>query len=82
MNPDSHTPQNGIDIPFRELPPETLQRLIEEFVTRDGSDWDEVGCTLADKVHQVFKQLEAGRVKIVFDLNLQTANLVPCPERI
>jgi len=81
MNSGGHRPdpEDGIDIPFRELQPETLQRLIEEFVTRDGSDWDETGCTLEDKVHQVMQQLETGRVKIVFDLNMQTANLVPCP---
>lgn len=81
MNPGRHRPdpEDGIDIPFRELQPETLQRLIEEFVTRDGSDWNEVGCTLEDKVHQVIQQLETGQVKIVFDLNMQTTNLVPCP---
>ena len=30
----------GIEIPFARIDPETLQRMIEEFVTRDGADWE------------------------------------------
>jgi hypothetical protein len=56
-----------------------MRRMIQEFVSRDGSDWAEVGCTLDDKVEQVLQQLKNKRVKVVFDLKTQTANLVPCP---
>ncbi|MDY0185123.1 MAG: YheU family protein [Desulfuromonadaceae bacterium] len=54
-----------------------MQRMIEEFVTRDGTDLGEVGCSLEDKVRQVQQQLQDGRVRIVFDLTTQTANFVP-----
>jgi hypothetical protein len=52
--------------------------LIQEFVTRDGADWGEAGCTLEDKVDQVLRQLRNRKVKIVFDLAAQTANIVAC----
>ena len=67
----------GIEIPFARIDPETLQRMIEEFVTRDGADWAESGCALEDKVRQVLRQLRDGQVRVVYDQRTQTANLVP-----
>ena len=67
----------GIEIPFARIDPETLQRMIEEFVTRDGADWAESGCALEDKVRQVLRQLRDGQVRVVYDQKTQTANLVP-----
>jgi uncharacterized protein YheU (UPF0270 family) len=69
--------EEGIEIPYHQIKPDTLRRMIEEFVTRDGTDWAEVGCTLEDKVEQVIRQLKDKKVKVVFDLASQTANLVP-----
>ncbi len=68
--------EEGIEIPYRQLAPDTLQRLIEEFVSRDGADWGEAGGSLDAKVKQVKAQLQRGQVRIVFDLNSGTANLV------
>lgn len=81
MNQENHAdhPEEGIEVPYKQIAPDTLRRMIQEFVTRDGSDWAEVGCSLEDKVVQVLQQLQNKRVKVVFDLKSQTANLVPCP---
>ena len=68
---------NAVVIPFRKLEPETLEQLVQEFVTRDGADWDEAGCSLADKVKQVMQQLHSGDIQLVFDLASETANLIP-----
>ncbi len=70
--------EEGIEVPYDQIPPDTLQRMIQEFVTRDGADWGDVGCTLEDKVEQVLQQLRNRKVKVVFDLTSQTANLVVC----
>jgi uncharacterized protein YheU (UPF0270 family) len=67
---------NSIIIPFRDLKPETLEQLIQEFVTRDGCDWDQPDCSLEDKVRQVMQQLHRGHIQIVFDLISETANLI------
>ncbi len=69
--------EEGLDIPYEQIAPETLRRMIQEFVTRDGVDWAETGCTLEDKVEQVLRQLETHKIKVVFDQTSQTANLVP-----
>jgi len=71
--------EEGIEVPYREIAPETLRRMIQEFVSRDGADWAEAGCTLEDKVQQVLQQLRGKQVKVVFDLRSQTANIIPCP---
>lgn len=68
--------EEGIDVPYERLDPETLRNVIQEFVTRDGADWGEADCTLEDKVGQVMQQLRSRKVKIVFDLNSETTNIV------
>jgi hypothetical protein len=70
--------EEGIDVPYERLDPETLRNVIQEFVTRDGADWGEAGCALEDKVGQVMQQLRSRKVKIVFDLNSETTNIVVC----
>ena len=80
MSPEKTVDHNevGIEVPYSQLNPDTLRRMIQEFVTRDGSNWDGAGCTLEDKVEQVLQQLRNKQVKVVFDFASQTANLVVC----
>ena len=70
--------EEGVEIPYDKITPDTLQRMIQEFVTRDGADWGDIGCTLEDKVEQVKLQLKDRKIKIVFDLTSQSANFVVC----
>lgn len=68
----------GIEVPYDRINPDTLRKIIQEFVTRDGADWGETGCTLEDKVEKVLQQLKSKKVKVVFDLASQTAKIVVC----
>ncbi len=68
--------EDGVEVPGDRIHPETLRNLIREFVTRDGSDWSDSAGTLEDKVEQVLQQMRDKKVKIVFDLTSQTANIV------
>jgi len=70
--------EKGVDIPCDQIDSETLRNMIQEFVTRDGSDWGDPGGTLEDKIAQVLKQLKNRQVKVVFDLKSETANIVSC----
>jgi len=73
--------EKGLDISYQQIPAETLHRMIQEFVTRDGADWAEQGCSLEEKVEQVLQQLKTKKIKVVYDQRSQTANLVPfCQE--
>lgn len=63
-------------IPPEQLSPEALQGLIEEFVTRDGTDYGAVEFDLDEKVHQVCAQLRTGASVIVFDPVAETCTIV------
>lgn len=64
-------------IPHRQLSVEALAGLIEEFVTRDGTDSGYIRGSLADNVAMVRRQLDGGQAVIVFDHRTGTCNIVP-----
>jgi uncharacterized protein len=63
-------------IPFEQLSPETLNGVIEEFVTRDGTDYGLVEPELEQKIDRVLKQLKSGDAFIVYDEVTMTTNIV------
>jgi uncharacterized protein YheU (UPF0270 family) len=60
----------------RSIKTNKLRNMIEEFVSRDGADWGEAGGSMEAKIKQVLGQFESGKIKIVFDLTSQSANIV------
>jgi len=63
-------------IPYEKLSREALQGLIEEFVTREGTDSGYTKTSLDENVEMVKRQLEKGDAFIVYDEATQTANIV------
>lgn len=82
IEPDNNYPQQnqsdhneeGVDVPWDSLNPDTLQNLIAEFVTRE---WPDTVYSLETKIDQVQKQLRTGQAKIAFDLVSKTCNIIP-----
>jgi len=73
--------QSGVELDSSQLSAEALRGLVEEYVSREGTDYgegnrDSRDWTLDDKVAQVMRQLDAGEARIVFDLELQSASIV------
>ena len=66
----------GLIIPFKELSQEALQGVIQEFVTRDGTDCGESEMPLDTKAKQVLNQLHSGKAVIVYDQKTETCNIV------
>lgn len=66
-------------IPMEALSAEALTGLIEEFITREGTDYGEQVYTLADKVEQVRQQLARGDVVIIYSQVDETVSLVSRP---
>ena len=64
-------------IPHHMLSPEALHRVIEAFVTREGTDYGEHDIPLATKVLQVRQQLDAGTAVIVYDQETESCTLQP-----
>jgi uncharacterized protein len=59
-------------IPYQELEPSTLRKVVEEFVTRDGSDISSVEA----RIESVLKLLENGRAELHFDDDTKTCNIL------
>lgn len=63
-------------VPASALSPEALESLIQEFVTREGTDYGLREYSLEEKVQSVKRQLERGEVVIAFDMERESATLV------
>ena len=68
--------QRAMVVPHERIDPETLQRLIADFVTRDGTDYGLEETPLETKVLQVRRLLERGEAAIVFDDKTQSIDIV------
>jgi len=66
----------GTEISTEQLSPEALRGLIEEFVTRDGTDYGAVERSVEEKIVQVNAQLASGEARLVFDPTTETTNIV------
>ena len=77
MNRVKH--EQGLIIPHEKLSPEALQGLVEEVVTRNGTDNGYSGATLEQNVAMVMGQLRRKEVAVVYDEGTSTANIVPYP---
>ena len=56
-----------MEIPWRKLSDEALTAVIEEFVTREGTEYGARDYSLAEKVAQVRAQLRGGKLGLDFD---------------
>ena len=62
-------------IPADRLSPETLQSVIEEFVSRSGTDYEEKEVTIDTKTGQVKYLLESGKAVLVYDEETEMCNI-------
>jgi uncharacterized protein YheU (UPF0270 family) len=76
--PDGEEP---VVIPHTELPEDSLRRLVESFVLREGTDYGERELSLAEKVARVTGQLERGEAQIVFEPSSNTVDIVVVTSR-
>jgi uncharacterized protein len=63
-------------IPVNRLDSDVLQRVIEEFVLREGTDYGEIEVSRKTKTGQVRKKLEKGLAVLVFDNETETINIL------
>ena len=68
--------EQGVELSPGDLSAEALRGLVEEFVSREGTDYGHVDRALESKVSDVMRQLEQGEARIVFDLATETASIV------
>lgn len=65
-----------IEVPARMLPPETLDALLEAFVTRQGYDTTDTGAGMSGWVVELKQQLERYELIIAHDLELEMTEVM------
>ena len=58
---------NFMVVPWSSLSEDALVGIIEDFVTREGTEYGASDISLEKKVRQILRQLERGDVSIVYD---------------
>ena len=66
----------ALEIPWRELSADALQGVIEEFATREGTEYGLSEVPLATKVAQIRRQIERGEVLVFFDTLIKCSQLL------
>jgi uncharacterized protein YheU (UPF0270 family) len=66
-----------MEIPYTELSDEALRGIIEEYITREGTEYGVREFSLEQKIEHVRQQLLRREIKINFDAESQSCNLVP-----
>ena len=62
-------------IPVNKLSTEALQGVIEEFISRDGTDYGEIEASRETNYRQVKCKLENGVAVLIFDDETETTNI-------
>ena len=65
-----------MEFPHNQVPEQTLLAIIEEFISREGTDYGHREYTLDEKVEKVKSQLLNGEIKLLFDSETSSCNLV------
>ncbi|HEX6241813.1 MAG TPA: YheU family protein [Polyangiales bacterium] len=65
-----------VEVPHSALSRTALEGLVEEFITREGTDYGQHEYSLDHKREGVLRQLTRGAVVIVFDLEAEATTLV------
>jgi uncharacterized protein YheU (UPF0270 family) len=69
-------PERPVEIPSDQLSPEALRGLVEQFVTRDGTDYGAIERSVEEKVAALSAQLASGEARIVYDPDTEAVNIV------
>ena len=66
-----------VELAIDQISEQALQGVIENYITREGTDYGRGEFSLAQKVEQVMRQLRAGRAVIVYDPITETTTILP-----
>jgi uncharacterized protein YheU (UPF0270 family) len=63
-------------IPHTAVSKDALRAIVEEFVSREGTDYGPSAFSLESKVQTVLQQLESGKACLIFDSVSESCDIV------
>ncbi len=64
-------------IPYDSLAAETLEAILDDIVSRDGTDYGDYDLSVAQKREQALRFLRKGEAVLLFDTESETIKMVP-----
>ncbi|ETX10861.1 hypothetical protein MUS1_12855 [Marinomonas ushuaiensis DSM 15871] len=64
-------------IPHDSLSPDTLEQILDDIVSRDGTDYGDYDLSVAQKREQALRYLKSGEAFLLFDTESETIKMVP-----
>jgi uncharacterized protein YheU (UPF0270 family) len=64
-------------IPYDSLAPDTLETILDDIVSRDGTDYGDYELSSAQKREQALLSLKKGEAVLLFDTESETIKMVP-----
>lgn len=65
-----------MEIPYTDLSDAALRGVIEEFISREGTDYGHEEFSLEDKIAAVLSQLKTREIILTFDAETESCNLL------
>ncbi len=66
-----------VEVPPGRLQSDILQGLLEEYASRDGTDYGERETSLEQKVAQLMRQLTSSELRILYDTESEQWDILP-----
>ncbi|MDX1505997.1 MAG: YheU family protein [Spongiibacter sp.] len=66
-----------VEIPWQKLSDDAFQGMLEEMVSRDGTDYGEVELSSEQKIAQLRRALEKGQAYIAFCTETESWSILP-----
>ena len=63
-------------IPYDSLAPDTLETILDDIVSRDGTDYGDYDLSVAQKRQQALQSLKKGEAVLLFDTESETIKMV------
>ncbi|MGO2233364.1 hypothetical protein B6N13_11030 [Marinomonas sp. UCMA 3892] len=64
-------------IPYDSLTPDTLETILDDIVSRDGTDYGDYDLSAAQKREQALRALQRGEAVLLFDTESETIKMIP-----
>ena len=65
-----------IEVPVAKLAPEVLEALLEEFASRDGTDYGEIETAMSRRVEQLRRRLQSKEMALIYESESEHWDLV------
>lgn len=70
-----------VEVPWQKLSPEALLGLIEEYITRDGTDYGARELSLEEKADEAMLRIKNNSILIVYDEASEACQLITADDK-